>query len=351
MTAKKLTDPDFIKWAERPTWAAREAIAVLYGYRPQQKLAEQINAASAAEAFQRQFNELMLDTRFPLQEDDWEPSEEVLDARDRPQEILLHYLEYDNLAERFRSPPHWVQRASFNGLKIAREWEVIFPYSLKMRLGVSLQQEPDYRDFVDSLTRNMELLAKDFVCYALNVHPDRFNQSSESRELLAHLYSEMRRESDFSDIDELRNTKLAVSWFQDHCQASKHSLDAGFLDWVSWFKKHPKLRSHLSGDELPLSGRSRAPKYDRILQAAINEIFPTLARQSPTGFIDHLRQKGADAAKLGFMGLEIAVEGCDEMYVDGDKLIWVDRNNIDREQSLQLVSIDPYLKRAKEELE
>ena len=381
---KKFDDADFITWAKCQTWTVSEAIPALYGYRLKRNYAvdKLIHLACKREALQHQFNELILETLLPAQEDKREAREEWVSRKKealkilseehdlsdifknlpkwsqgesaegegsreewllRRREVLNSFRGYDDIPKEYRTPAKWVQRASYGGLKIAREWEVIFPYSFKVRLGVSLEQEPNYREFLDCLARNLEISPRDFVCYALNIHPDRFDQTPECGPLLAHFYYEIRSDLDVSDMDELRNTKVAVSWFKDHSQAYSHLLDARYVGWLSWITQHSKLVSHLSGIERT----SRAPKINAALQTAINELLPILPKPTIGGLVDHLRQHGADACEPGSEGLKLGVEGCDMMRLNGDEVVWVDRNNIDSKPSIKRRSLEPYFARAK----
>ena len=222
----------------------REAIAALYGLKPKQSYTIQglIDLAYTKEELRLQVNEEILETRSPTQDGEIEASE-----AERSWTLLNSFPRYDDISDEFKSPAKWVQRASYGGLKIAREWQVIFPYSFKVTIGVSLQQEPDHRNFIDFLTRDVELPLKDLVCYGLNIHPDRFQQTPDCGDLLANIYSELRNEIDVSDIDELRDKKMPVSSFLGHCQRYNHSLHAKCVGWSSWMTQHAELRNHLSG--------------------------------------------------------------------------------------------------------
>ena len=341
--ARKLTDADFIEWSERPAWTANEAIAVLYGYRPERNVDKLIDLACEREALQRQFSELIQETLVPAQED-----KKKLGKLERYRDVLNSYRKYDDIPKKFSAPPKWVQRASYGGLLIAREWEVIFPYSFKGRLGVSLQQEPDYREFLDCLAQRLEISTKDLVCYALNIHPDRFGQTPECGNLLAHIYSELWREAEIADIEELRNRKVAVAWFLDHCQAYNHLLDARFLGWQSWFKQHSELANHLSDDELPPHVKPMPPKYDLVLQAAINKLSLLIPNLTIGKLVDYLRDQGADSCEVVFEGIKLDVEGCSEFYLAGDAVAYADSDDIDRDiPPMKLRSLELYIARAK----
>ena len=349
---KKLVDAGFIKLASRPIWTVSEAITALYGYELKRNHAidELINLACKREALQLQFSELLLETRSPtpagireIGEDAQSREERLLIAR---REILISYCKYSDIPETFRTPQKWVQRASYNGLTIAREWEAIFPYNVKRGSGFSLQQEPDYREFVDCLMCDLEVSLKDLVCYGLNVHLDQFEKTPACCELLAHIYSELWRESEINDLDELRNKKVAVSWFLNHCQAYKHLLDVKFFDWISWSTQHSDLVSHLSGNERATSVSSRAHKYDDVLQGVINELFVIIPHLTRGTLVDHFRDKGADAYEPGFEGLRLGVDGCVEIYIDDDTVFWL---NAGHENSRTLRSLEPYIARAKQD--
>ena len=239
------------------TWTAREAISALYGYKLRRNHAidDLINLTCKREALQLQFSELILETRIPAQADNWETREGEISREEKlliiRRETLISYCDYNSLPEKFRTPAKWVQRASYNGLTIVREWKAIFPYSVKLNAVLSPQQELDYREFVDWLTRELEAPPKDLVCFAFNIHSERFEQTPDCGDLLAHIYSDLWME-EVADIEELLNKKIMVSWFLERCQAYK--LDRKFLDWVSWVTRHPELISYLSGNE-----RSRTP--------------------------------------------------------------------------------------------
>lgn len=339
---QKFADADFIKWAKRPVWSVREAIPALYGYKLNRNhtIVELINMACSREELQLQLSELIIETQRPAQADNREMGvdecsreERLLEAR---REILIGYCKYKNAAAIFNAPAKWVQRASYNGLTIAREWEAIFPNSVKMKAMISPRQEPDYREFIDCLTRNLKVSTRDIVCYGLNIHPNQFGETSACGDLLAHIYSELWQEEDIGDLEELRNKKVSVSWFLNHCQMYNYLLDAKFLGWMSWAKRHSKLVKHLSVNEQSQSAKARASKYDPVIQAVVDAILPKLARPTMSAFTEYFRVHEA---------VTLDVKGCDEAYFDGEALVCVDHDDNDRETIIKRRSIETYVRR------
>ncbi len=91
----------------------------------------------------------------------------------------------------------------------------------------------------------------------------------------------------------------------------------------------------------------RQPKHNQGLQEAVNELVSRLKQAGilPTAktLLDYVRENASP--KLG-EGLQLDTSHCDDIYVDGNKLVWKDGDGT--EQWITQRSLDPYVKRARD---
>ncbi len=95
------------------------------------------------------------------------------------------------------------------------------------------------------------------------------------------------------------------------------------------------------------------PKYDVALQDAINRIARQLQDAgtpiTPGNFKGWFVEKDAiTKPRLNFpkpWSFEQPIGNCDELYIDGKKLVWKNRDGIEKDMKLR--SLEPYFKRAK----
>ena len=97
-----------------------------------------------------------------------------------------------------------------------------------------------------------------------------------------------------------------------------------------------------------------AGRFNNDLQEAINRIADDLAKNDEKPTLGNLlawfvQRKAVTKPLLNWpqnWNFEEAIAGCEDLYIDGKKLVWKDRDG--REQDISLTSLRPYLGRAKE---
>jgi hypothetical protein len=108
----------------------------------------------------------------------------------------------------------------------------------------------------------------------------------------------------------------------------------------------------LPSKEDALRGAKRS-KYNAALQDAINRIEQDLKGQGKRMTTGNLRDwlAGKKAVSCSLPGwwegwsFEPPNANCDDLYIDGPKLVWKDRHG--QEQDITLRSLDPYFRRAR----
>jgi hypothetical protein len=111
------------------------------------------------------------------------------------------------------------------------------------------------------------------------------------------------------------------------------------------------IESRLPSKEDALRGAKRS-KYNASLQDAINRIAQDLKGQGKRITTGNLRDWLADKNVVSNRPLvpwepwsfEPPIPNCDELFIDGPKLVWKDRDG--REQDITLRSLEPYFRRA-----
>jgi hypothetical protein len=97
-------------------------------------------------------------------------------------------------------------------------------------------------------------------------------------------------------------------------------------------------------DDGRLRGRQRQ-KYNEALQDAVNQFRQQICGGKRMLTLSKLknwiRQNVSYKRKFSF---EPPIPNCDELYIDGKKLVWTDRDG--REVDMALKSLSPYLSRA-----
>jgi hypothetical protein len=112
-----------------------------------------------------------------------------------------------------------------------------------------------------------------------------------------------------------------------------------------------RVESRLPSEEDALRGAKRS-KYNASLQDAINLIEQELKGQDKSMTAGNLRDWLADKKAVSSRpsvswepwSFEPPISNCDELYIDGAKLVWTDRDG--REQDITLRSLEPYFRRA-----
>lgn len=116
------------------------------------------------------------------------------------------------------------------------------------------------------------------------------------------------------------------------------------------------LNRAMSARELPAQGQRAGErrKYDTALQDVINHIFRALKGSGKKGtmadmkdlFISKRAMAGADPDGWELSPFETSIPNCDELYIEGENLMWKDRGGNERYKKFR--SLEPYFKRARE---
>lgn len=92
------------------------------------------------------------------------------------------------------------------------------------------------------------------------------------------------------------------------------------------------------GDQ-PVPQSTNKRKYDSGLQEFVTEILGRLERPTRSQFTRYLGENASSDAPLE------GVPGCDDVYLDGECMVWIDRSGTQR--SITFRSLEPYIRRAK----
>lgn len=215
----KLTDDDYIRWAQRSRWTVNEAVSLLHGELPE-------GECSRVELIER----------FP-------------DAR----RLLESPWGDDGFYE---SPAMWVERASRAAVKIDEGWQAQFPYRLKEKLFPPIQ--PDYRDFINCFVLDVKSPLRDLVDYALGERfewPNNIPQRASS--LLKRIHRELPAEDQVRTGKKMGDVLVSPRWFVETCLRLDGRLDKRCSSWADWTRTYPKFVAWLNK-------RPKKSKDDRI---------------------------------------------------------------------------------------
>ena len=317
-----LQDADYIQWAQTAKWSVEEAISLSQGERPDPKLSVEqlVERFSRTKAAVRYYDGL---------------------RRRAPKQVT------DRLPV---SPEDWIYWMFHNVASVAQGWEAIYPYAPLEASAVAKREEPDYRIFVDHYVRDLQLSLRQLVIYALKCRPDSCEQFADYRTVLMRTHATLPSKERATTASEMGDVLTSPSRFIESYPAG-FPLDEICISWNAWVQKHHELVAWIQSQHgpqvnapVPSATNTTASKYHTGLQSAINTIVPKLSKATIGGLKQYLRERGAESHLLPMRPLELDIPNCDEIYLDGQKLVWTDREG--RECTRSLRSIERYLNRA-----